>query len=490
MALTRIRRTIRLVLGAALGSAVALLVSYCAFRLHFNLSTAGFVELLIVVLTALKLGFWEATGSSLVAVAYLDYFFAPPILSFHVSDPQNWVALASFELTALIVSRLSAQVQNQTEQAILQRCNTAKLYELSRSILVLKRQEPPGPQIASLIRKNIGVDAVAIFDSAFAGMYTAGGCTREDEELARSAYFRNTNHDEPGSHRWQRVLRLGSKPIGAMVISGIDLTPPIIDTVASLVATAIERARSFDKESRAEAARQAEQLRSTVLDALAHAFKTPLTVILTCTSGLFEMKTLSLAQAELIELIDQHSIRLNALTTHLLRMAKLDSTDIQLRREQVAIPELIGAILDGCSGQLFGHSVQVRLADRDLAVSGDRQLLAMTITELIVNAAKYSSGDSPIVLFVQEQDNRVVISVHNEGSFIDGEDRELIFERFYRSPASKHRASGSGIGLSIAKKTAQAHQGNVWVNSEREAGTTFFFALPAIVRREHESIAE
>jgi len=114
----------------------------------------------------------------------------------------------------------------------------------------------------------------------------------------------------------------------------------------------------------------------------------------------------------------------------------------------------------------------------------------MTITELIVNAAKYSSGDSPIVLFVQEQDNRVVISVHNEGSFIDGEDRELIFERFYRSPASKHRASGSGIGLSIAKKTAQAHQGNVWVNSEREAGTTFFFALPAIVRREHESIAE
>ena len=96
-----------------------------------------------------------------------------------------------------------------------------------------------------------------------------------------------------------RVLRLGSKPIGAIVMSGVDLTPPIVDTVASLVATAIERARSLDKESRAEAARQTEQLRSTVLDALAHAFKTPLNVILTCTSGLFEMKTLSPAQAEL-----------------------------------------------------------------------------------------------------------------------------------------------------------------------------------------------
>jgi two-component system sensor histidine kinase KdpD len=114
----------------------------------------------------------------------------------------------------------------------------------------------------------------------------------------------------------------------------------------------------------------------------------------------------------------------------------------------------------------------------------------MTITELIVNAAKYSSVDSPIVLSVQEQDNRVVISVHNDGSIIDGEDRELIFERFYRSPASKHRASGSGIGLSIARKTAQAHQGNVWVNSEKETGTTFFLSLPAIVRRELESGAK
>jgi two-component system, OmpR family, sensor histidine kinase KdpD len=149
------RRAIHLILGAGSGSAAALLLSYCAFQLDFNLPTAGFVCLLIVVLSALKFGFWEATVSSFVAVACLDYFFAPPIFDFHIADPENWVALASFEITALIVSRLSIQVQDQTRQAVLQRRNTAKLYEFSRSILVLDRHIPAGPKISSLIEKHI-----------------------------------------------------------------------------------------------------------------------------------------------------------------------------------------------------------------------------------------------------------------------------------------------------------------------------------------------
>jgi two-component system sensor histidine kinase KdpD len=488
--LGRDKRALRLVVGAVAGPWIALLAGYGAFRVHFNLSTAGFIELLVVVLIAVNFGFWEATSSSLAGIACLDYFFAPPILSFHVNDPQNWVALASFEVTALIVSRLSVQVQSHMRQAVLQRSNTEKLYELSRSILSLNRQEPPGLQIAHLIRKSVGVDAVAIFDSSLARLDTAGTCTKEDEDLARNAYFRNTSRDDIESHKWQRVLRSGAAPMGAVVLCGIDLDPLVVDSIASLTATAIERARSFDKESRAEAARRTEQLRTAVLDSLAHAFKTPLTVILTCTSGLFEMKTLNPAQSELVELINQHSNRLNAMTTHLLRMARLEPAEIRLRREEVVIGRLIKEILDDCSDQLCGHSVEVRIANEDLVVSADRELLAVTIAELVVNAAKYSGADSPIVIATHEKDQRLLISVHNQGSVIEVEDRELIFERFYRSSATKHRASGSGIGLSIARKTAEAHQGHIWVASEKETGTTFCLSLPAIVRRKREFIAK
>jgi two-component system sensor histidine kinase KdpD len=117
------------------------------------------------VLTALKCGFWEATVSSLVAVAFLDYFFAPPILGFHVADVENWVALASFEITALIISRLSSQLEAEIGEVQLHQRNTQKRYALSRRLLGLSRQETSGPQIASVIKDSIGVDGLAVFDS-------------------------------------------------------------------------------------------------------------------------------------------------------------------------------------------------------------------------------------------------------------------------------------------------------------------------------------
>ena len=491
MPTTNVRRkteAARSVARAIAGPAVSLLLNYCAFQLHFNLSTASSISLLVIVLTALKFGFWEATGSSLVAVACLDYFFTSPLLSFRMIDPQDWMALASFEFTALVVSRLSIQVQNHMQQAVVHRCNAEKLYELSRSILLLNRQEPPGPQIARLIITNVKVDAVALFDSTFVRSDTAGPCTKENEDLARNAYLGNTSHDDLKSQKWIRVLRVGASPIGALVLCGGELTPMIVDAVASLVASAVERARSFEKESRAEAVRYSEQLRKTVLDGLAHAFKTPLTVIHTGTSGLLEMRNLNPAQTELVEMIHQESTELNVLTDRFLRMAKLESTEVQLQREQVAVPQLIDEILGECSDGLYGHAVQVCLSDNELAVPADRHLLAMTITELLVNAAKYSSVDSPIAVSAERRDDRVVVAVHNDGPVITREERELIFERFYRSPTSKHRAAGSGIGLAVAKKLAIAHRGNLWVRSEPDTGTTFFLSLPALTRRGRESV--
>jgi two-component system sensor histidine kinase KdpD len=465
--------------GSAVGSAVVLLVSFSAYHLHFNLSAAASLDILIVLFITVWFGFWQATAS-FAAVACLAYFFAPPILSFYVADPHNWVALAVFELTALIVSQLSTQAQNQKRRAVLLHENATRLYDFSRSILMLNRREPPGAQIASLIQKNFGADGVVIFDPTIPRLYTAGSWTHEDEELARSTYFQNTNSDCQNSSRWQRVLNNGSQPFGALVLSGDHLTSLMIDAIASLVAVAFERARSLEKEMQAEAERQSGQLRTTVLDGLAHAFKTPLTVILASTSGLIETGQLTESQAELIGLIDQHATKLSGLTNHCLQMAKLESAAIKLRPDEVEVSALVEEIAADCRDQLGKHSIRVQLDAGGLTVSGDRPLLAITITELIVNAAKYGSVDSPITISVLEQGSKVVVSVHNEGSVIDASEQRHIFERFYRSPATKHGAPGSGIGLSVARRTAEAHHGSLWVNSDKVTGTTFFLSLPVI----------
>lgn len=468
--------------GTALGSAVVLLVSFCGYRLHFNLSAAASLDILIVFFITFWFGFWQATATSFAAVACLAYFFAPPILSFYVSDPHNWVALAVFELTALLVSQLSTQAQNQKRRAILLHDNATRLYDFSRSILMLNRKEPPGLQIASLIQKNIGAEGVVIFDATIPRLYTAGSCTQEDERLARSAYFRNTNSDLVSSSRWQRTLHNGSQPFGSVILSGDRLTPLMVDAIASLVTVAFERAHSLQKEMQAEAERQSEQFRTTILDGLAHAFKTPLTVILASTWELIAGGQLTRPQAELVVMIDQHANKLSGLTNHCLGMAKLESAAIKLRPDEMEMSALLEEIAAECCDQVGKHPLRVNLGAKNLMVSGDRPLLGITITELILNAAKYASVDSAITISLLEQGKQVVVSVHNEGSLIEPSEQPRIFERFYRCPATKDGAPGSGIGLSVANRTAAAHHGSLWVNSDKVTGTTFFLSLPAIGR--------
>jgi two-component system sensor histidine kinase KdpD len=111
-------------------------------------------------------------------------------------------------------------------------------------------------------------------------------------------------------------------------------------------------------------------------------------------------------------------------------------------------------------------------------VWADKQLLKMAVFQMLDNAAKYGGSDSSITIDVQEEQAETLISIRNEGSFIPFEEREKIFKRFYRSPGSDRRASGTGIGLSVVKHVTEAHQGRAWVNSDPKTGTTFFLTLP------------
>jgi two-component system, OmpR family, sensor histidine kinase KdpD len=482
-AITGRKSAMRFAGHALAGSAAVFVAAYLGLRLHVNFSTTGFLHLLIVVLVAMMSGFWEATVTSLVALTCLNYFFVPPVYTLYVADPQNWVALIAFESAALLVSRLSIQMEKQARTAILERRRMEKLYELSRRTLLMNPQQSPGLQIVAQIRDVVQVDAVALFDAARARVDTAGSDSPELEALARETYLEDRNVDQADLMTWQRVLRPGTSSIGAMVLRGSNLSPLLADSIASLTAIALERARAFEKQSHAEAARQSEKLRTAVLDALAHAFKTPLTAIRTASSGLLEAGRLDPAQEELVTLIDEESDKLNVLSTRLLQTARLEASETNLRKETVLIPQLIDEILIRHSDQLGGRPTQVSIASQRCATYGDRELLGTAIMQFIDNAAKYSTPGSPIAIAVDDRDGEILISVHNEGSEVRPEDRERIFERFYRSPGSNHRAPGTGLGLSITKEAAEVHRGRAWVNSEEGKGTTFFLSLPRTERR-------
>jgi two-component system sensor histidine kinase KdpD len=353
-------RTIRDVLfRVAAGSFAALSITWIAFRFHFNLSSATSIHLFLVTAIAVRWGLIEASIVSLLSVACLDYFFTQPLFAFYMSDSHDWLALITFESVALLVSRLSNQVSRHAREAERHRSQLQKLYELSQNVLLLDRQKPVDEQLARVIQSTLQVKGVALWNAYEQNLCRSGEYAIADDEVC-SVYFMESNADDTVSSTSKRVLRLGTRTIGSPVLCGHSLDDASINATASLTAVAIERARSFSAESNAEAARQSEQLRSTVLDGLAHAFKTPLTTIRSSSSGLFEMNTLSGTEKRLITPIDQHAGHLNDLTTHLLRTARLDKAELRVQREQIDLTQLIQSSIEASSQELGEHSVEAR----------------------------------------------------------------------------------------------------------------------------------
>jgi two-component system sensor histidine kinase KdpD len=456
---------------------VIALLTFCAFVLKLDLSTAGFLYLLTVVVVAQTCGLSQATLTSVLGVACLDYFIVSPVFSFQFGDPQNLVALATFEFCALVVSRLSAREKRHATEARRRRRSMEKLFAVSRGTLQFDLHSRPGPQIAGLIREYLEMECVAIYDAELAVSDSSGECTGNEKALARTTYLDGLDHDDPLNDVSRRVLRAGQQLTGGLYLRGV-VDPLTSDALASLTSIALERHRSFEKKTQAEAARQSEQLRTAVLDALAHAFKTPLTAIRTASEGLLEIGHLSESQLDLASLVEEQAQQLNDLATRLLQTARLDSERWKVVREQVPVSGLISDVISQQQIRLQQHPIEVSIPDGSLTTEGDRGLLATIVSQFVDNAAKYSPPGSPIRVAAEGRHSQVLISVHNQGIPIRLEDRERIFERFYRCPETRDVAPGTGIGLSIARKAAEAHHGHVWVISGEGDGNTFFVSLP------------
>ena len=366
-----------------------------------------------------------------------------------------------------------------------------QLREFTSRTLQMNVSEKPGPLLAESACELFSLDAVALFDADLNETYTAGQWTIDAAELAQNVYHFEGSDDDPVTGISRRVIRLGTVPIGSLVLRGETL-PAANTLLASIIAITFDRYRASANEGRIEAEREAEQMRATVLDSLAHAYKTPLTAIRVASSGLSEMGGLTASQAELVALIDEQANLLNELTTRLLTTARLEGAAAKdasaaLHTERIAIRPLVDEIVAALGERASGSQICVELAERNMHLDGDRRLISMLLTQYLDNACKYSDSGSVITVRVERAKGEVVISVHSYGAVIPRADRERIFDRYYRASDASARAAGTGIGLSIAKRAALAHRGAVWVTSDAREGTTFYAAIPQTSLDSHKS---
>jgi two-component system sensor histidine kinase KdpD len=469
-------------LECALGIVAVILAAALAHWSGWLLPVAVLLYLLIVIPIALLCGFWQAVIVSLTAVVVHSYFTTRQPQLNPAVDPVNSVTLLAFVLVALVVSRLSARITGHAREAESWGGQMHDLYEFTRRTLQLNLHVEPGSQLVELVHEIFALEAVAVFDADLHEVYQAGLWSIDPLELAQNVYYFETSDDDPVTGIGRRVVRLGTVPVGSLVVRG-ETSPLTNNAIASLIAITFDRYRAFANESRIETERRTEQLRATVLDSLAHAYKTPLTAIRAASTGLGEMGHLSPGQTDLVALIDEQAGLLSDLTTRLLTTARLDAGEVTVHATPVGVGPLIEEVVASLRDRLATMKVSIDLPDDDLVLCCDRQLMVMLLTQYIDNACKYSIFGTTITIRVVHANAEAIFSVHSYGPVIPMADRERIFNRYYRSSTYSNRAAGTGIGLSVAKRVAMIHGGYVWVTSDEIEGTTFFAAIPAPVQK-------
>ena len=471
---------------ALVGAIVAVITWIGYSLLPVNATTAGFAYLVAILFIAANWGLIESIAGSVGAVLAFNFYFLPPIGRFTIADPQNWVALFAFLATAVTASHFSRQAKLRAQEATNRQKEMETLYAFSRSILLIQPSQNVAKQVALQIAQTFGASSVALYEKDTGQIYHSGpeDFPSAGDQLQRAA-IEGTFFRDDAARTVVTSVRLGAQPIGSLGLRDVDLSDSALQGLANLVAIGLERSRAQASASRAEAARQSDELKSTLLDALAHEFKTPLTSIKAASTALLASDGMETAQRrELLSVVDEEADRLSILVTEAIQMARIEAGRVHLRREDNSVAEIASAAVERFDTQAEGRGISVKIPAGLPPVWVDRELMEVALRQLIDNALKYSPHDSPVCVEAEEDSGRVIVSVADRGPGIPEAEQPRIFEKFYRADSSRHHVPGAGLGLVIAREIVHMHGGEIWVESKPGEGSVFRFSVP-IAGRQH-----
>jgi two-component system, OmpR family, sensor histidine kinase KdpD len=460
----------------ALGSFGVAAITLAGFQLGFNFAAASLCYLLLIVLQSLTGDFGACCFVSLVALGSLDYFFTSPILSFRVGHPINILALSSFLVTALVITRLVSKVRDKAELSYAQHEKTQQLYEVAQHLLAADPREASGAFLEPF-RGAFGVRAACLFDAESSELHVAGNSEFDLPERTRDAFIRGQNDDDRRCGVFVRCIRMAGRTTGAVGFEGLEDASLTAGPLTALAAALLERTHAVRNANQAAAAAQTEAYRSVILDALAHEFKTPLSTILAAAGALREAASLGPEHLEMAETVEAEAARLGRLTTRLIRTARLEQEEIRPWMELTHFTSVVADAVNQYSRISGDRRINVLERCHSADVLADPDLLRLAISQLLDNACKYSVAGSSVDLIIAKQDGRISLRVLSTGTPILSSERAHIFNRFYRGVDARRMTAGTGLGLYVARKIAIAHGGNLELDSEPSAEESVAFRM-------------
>lgn len=483
-------------LSVALGGIAALTFVFVRWLHVANAATVSTTFLMVVLVVAATSRLWVAVATSVVAMLSFNFFFLPPVGTLTIADPHNWVALFSFLAVSLVASNLSAVARAGTAEALGRRDEMARLFDLSRDVLGTTDSREALATLARSVARRFDLEYVAIalprlgewnvFDAGattiamdarqLSSAFAAAQTTLEFDAYART-YAGHKTMEVDGRTVRLVPLRVGTRPIGLLAAAGRPVEAGTLDTLAGVVAIAIERTQFLEERKAGELTRQSEELKTALLASLGHDLRTPLTAIRVAAANL---QAASLSDADRVdqsELIQAEVERLNRLFQNILEMARIDAGAVATEARRTHASEIVAAAREQVDHTLRHHRVDVHV-EPDVPARLDPRLTASALAHLLENAAQYAPQGSTIDVDASVSDDGLTIAVRDRGPGIAPADLPRLFERFYRGDAARARTSGTGMGLWIARGLLAVEGGRVWAENCPDGGARFTILVP------------
>lgn len=430
--------------GAASVGAVALVTGAVELlKPHAPVISLGVLYMFAVLLVAVLWGLTYAIPVSVGSMLSFNFLFLPPLYTFSMRDSRNWLALAVFIGTAIVVSDLAARSRRGARESAL-------LAEIATSLLEHGNVSGELDRIAADAARALQVEGAQI---------ELGG-----DPVPRPGAF---------------PLAVGERRVGTIVLEGRGdggSRRRLLPALASLLGVAIDRERLSREALDAETLRRSDEVKTAILRAVSHDLRSPLMAILTSADALVR-RDFSLGQddrRELEETILTEAERLDRLVGNLLDLSRLQAGAAEPEPGVWAIEDVIVQALDEIGGQ--GDRIEVSFPEESLRVRVDPHQIERVVVNLIENALRYSAPER-VRVQVGSTPTEVLIRVVDRGPGIPPEEQERIFEPFHRGSRSG-AVRGAGLGLPIARGFAAANGGRVWAESREGQGATFVLALP------------
>lgn len=454
--------------------------------------------LLAVMIVAIKFGLRAGIMASIWSFLAFNFFFTEPRRTFAITDVQNILTVAYFLIAAFIVSNMAARLRTQIQATRESARRTTNLYEFGRKITAAATLDDVLWAVVHHVATTIHGRSLVLMPGE-RGLAIAAGYPPEDEiddKSAGAADWAWTHCKLAGrgsttlpTADWLFLpLKTGRGPVGVMGVQmteDADMPSPaqlrLLETLADQAAVAVERTTLVADIETARVATERERLRAALLSSLSHDLRTPLVSIMgaATTLGTYDEKLEAEGRQDLIQTIQDEAERLNRFVQNLLDMTKLGSGALKPRVDWVDLNDVVSSAVKRTERLARRHGIRIEIAPDMPLLCLDAVLMEQVFFNLLDNACKYAPPGTPVKVWAIKTPKHVAIEVSDLGPGIPPEDREKVFDMFYRVNLGDSQTAGTGLGLAICRGIIEAHGGSIHAEPGLHgAGTCIIIHLP------------